>query len=232
VSDASRVSVFQLPASVFRAHPDSIAERKRLVAIDEAFARLNHTGLPHEEKPHQPDRPALTLEDCPLPPTWRLWDLFGGPERDYRQLSSAERRICARARRMQPVTHRGLVELDWELARDDGRFQLAQSAEPSELDWNSLKDSPRHTHAEVLLDGQRVHIDLVSATTYGPGRSYADFRIFVDGHLAGRGGSCSCSLGFGGSDLPAVAAVGRNAAITADLIDGERVVEFWQADFQ
>jgi hypothetical protein len=78
-------------------------------------------------------------------------------------------------------------------------------------------------------DGHRVHIDIVSALKFGPGREYHECRIFVDGRLAGRGGDCGCSLGFGGSDLPSVAAVGRDAAVTVDLLPGDPVVELWQA---
>jgi hypothetical protein len=84
-------------------------------------------------------------------------------------------------------------------------------------------------HAQTMLDGHRVHIDVLSATKYGPGRSYQECRIFVDGRLAGRGGDCGCSLGFGTSDFPAVAAVGMDAAMTFDSIGGYPVVEFWKA---
>jgi hypothetical protein len=63
-----------------------------------------------------------------------------------------------------------------------------------------------------------------------PGRSVREFRIFVDGELAGRGGQCGCSLGFGGGDLPAVACVDSDLVVTVDAVAGEQlpVVELWR----
>ena len=68
---------------------------------------------------------------------------------------------------------------------------------------------------------------MVGATKFGPGRSFKEFRIFVAGRLAGRGGRCGCSPGIGGSDLTAVARLGRGQAITVDAHGERPVVEVW-----
>ena len=85
----------------------------------------------------------------------------------------------------------------------------------------------RHLHAEAIIEGVRVHIDRVTATKYGPGRSFLEFRIFADGELVGRGGRCGCSLGGGGSNLPAVGRIAANVAITVDDVseDGQPTME-------
>jgi hypothetical protein len=87
-----------------------------------------------------------------------------------------------------------------------------------------------HTHAEASVVGRVLHIDRVSGTRFGPGRSIVEFRLFFDGVLAGRGGSVGCSLGFGGRDLPAVALVGDRLAVTVEFVEGVAIpiVELWK----
>ncbi|MEP7118146.1 MAG: hypothetical protein ABI880_11225 [Acidobacteriota bacterium] len=101
------------------------------------------------------------------------------------------------------------------------------SAESGDVEWRYEEGSPHHVHAETTIGGVLVHIDMVGATKFGPGRSFKEFRIVVAGRLAGRGGSCGCSLGVGGSDLPAVARLGRGTAITVDAHGQRPVVEVW-----
>jgi hypothetical protein len=81
-----------------------------------------------------------------------------------------------------------------------------------------------------VINNHVVHIDMVDVRKYGPGRSVREFRIFVDGELAGRAGECGCSLGFGGGDLPAVARIDSDAVMTVDSIVGKEtpVVELWK----
>jgi hypothetical protein len=101
--------------------------------------------------------------------------------------------------------------------------------ESGDVPWRWADRSPGHLHAGTIIEGVRLHIDRVAATKYGPGRSFLEFRIFTDGVLAGRGGRCGCSLGGGGSDLPAVARVAAHLVITVEdaAEDGRPTVELW-----
>lgn len=161
---------------------------------------------------------------CPLDPSWRRWDMFGP---SYRQIPAEATRRCASPRRLRPLHHLGLVALDWEAAPDDARVVPMTSAESGDVEWRYEQGSPHHVHAETTIGGVLVHIDMVGATKFGPGRSFTECRIFVAGRLAGRGGRCGCSLGIGGSDLPAVARLGRGQAITVDAHGERPVVEVW-----
>ena len=84
----------------------------------------------------------------------------------------------------------------------------------------------------VDIDGRTVHVDWVSNSNQkgGPGRALTEFRVFVDGQLAGRGGEWGCSLGAGGRDLPLVARIGADTALTLDHMGrGLPIVEVWTA---
>lgn len=137
--------------------------------------------------------------------------------------------MCAAARRLLPIETRGPLFLDWEVAQDDARFRPMTPAESGQADWKFSPASPSHVHAEAVVDGHPVHIDWLHAWKFGPGRTYNEVRVYVNGRLAGRGGRCACSLGFGGNDLPAVAAIGQNAAITVSLESNGPSVELWTA---
>jgi hypothetical protein len=104
------------------------------------------------------------------------------------------------------------------------------SEESGSPEWKYRDGYPRHHHAETPINGHLIHIDVVNVLKYGPGRSVREFRIFVDGELAGRGGDCGCSLGFGGGDLPAVARIDSDVVLTVDADSGKEppVVELWQ----
>ena len=96
------------------------------------------------------------------------------------------------------------------------------SAESGQPDWKYAEGSPRHLHAETVIDGARIHVDWVYARKHGPGgRS----RRFVSSSMAassGRGGRCGCALGFGKGDLPAVALLGGGKALTVDDVTAPR----------
>jgi hypothetical protein len=170
-------------------------------------------------------------DQCPLDRSWRLWGMFG-QERRYDRVSPEDKVICDQARRATPVRHLGLIELAWRAAADDGRKVPMTSEESGDVEWRWAKGSPQHVHVEIEVDGHRVHVDRASASKRGPGNMYLEFRIFVDGRLAGRGGRCGTSLGVGGSDLPAVARVGPHKAITLDEDVGVStpIAELWEVN--
>jgi hypothetical protein len=169
------------------------------------------------------------ISECPLDVSWCLWDMLGAHTR-FDELSPAQWEICADARRTVPTRHLGLMELEWEAAPDDARYVPMTPKESGDVEWRWGKGSPSHVHAEGMIESVLVHIDRVTTTKYGPGRSFLEFRIFASGELAGRGGRSGCSLGGGGSDLPAVGRIASNVAITVDdlLEDGRPIVELWE----
>lgn len=177
-----------------------------------------------------PHSTASVIHACPLDGRWRRWDMFGAHADDFRWTTPEERTRCAAARAAQPVRHRGLVPLTWEVAPDDARHRPMTAAESGAPDWKYPAGSPRHLHAEVIVGGHVVHLDWLDVQKFGPGRSVREVRIFVDAELRGRGGRCGCSLGFGGGDLPAVARLSRDRVVTADLVAGHDtpVVELWE----
>jgi hypothetical protein len=161
-----------------------------------------------------PLRPPSVITSCPLDRSWRRWDMFNTPK--YWDVPEDRQRTIDAASAAKPSSHLGLVQLDWELAGDDAAFDPMTSAESGQPDWKYSEGSPRHLHAETVIDGARIHIDWAYARKHGPGRSITEIRIFVDGQLAGRGGQCGCTLGFGKDDLPAVALLGGGKVLTVD----------------
>lgn len=150
----------------------------------------------------------MTIQRCPLQDNWRKWDLFAEATR-FNHLSNlvdvATNQNAREARRGKRLR---LIEAVWEVAPDDASVQCPPK------DANFYKGSPCHKHIEFELDGQLVHIDRMYASKGGPGRSYTEFRVFVNGKFAGRGGGAGTSLGGGGSDLPAVALVSNDKMLT------------------
>ena len=74
-----------------------------------------------------------------------------------------------------------------------------------------------------------MHADCVNNVWGGPGRIITEVRVHVDRQLAGCGGSWGCSLGVGGNDLPLVARIDADRAITLDLpFRGLPIVELWE----
>ena len=227
-----RFNARNLPDSRFRRHHQSIIERER----DREFDVLLEADRRGQVRAATDDRRTisglgrqkLTIETCPLPPSWRSWDLFGA---DYRHLSADEHCTCAAARRLLPLEFRGLLTVDWEVASDDETLSPTpmMPEESGQPDSRFSKGSPSHVHADVVIDSHAVHIDHVYATKSGPGRSHREIRIFVAGRLGGRGGRCGCALGFGANDLPAVAALGQDGAIVVDDCSNGLIVELWKA---
>ena len=159
---------------------------------------------------------------CPLEPSWRRWDMFGH-HRFFDLTPELERRV-ARARRQKPPEGARVVDATWRVARDDAGIAPPTEEATGRPPWKYLAGCPCHIHADILVDGHSVHIDLCAATMFGPGRSWREVWIFVDGSLAGRAHRCGSSIGVGGDTFPAVALVGSGALLTVDA-DIERVVQ-------
>jgi hypothetical protein len=166
-------------------------------------------------------RTPAVIQTCPLDARWRRWDMFGDRADDFRLLDPDDFGRCAAARQAKPVTHIGVVRLDWEAAPDT-ESRGESSRHPA--------GAPLHFHAEAMVDGVLVHVDLVDVRKEGPGRSIREVRVFVDGTLAGRGGRCGCSLGFGGGDLPAVARIAPDRVLTVDSVGTPAILvaELWE----
>jgi hypothetical protein len=218
---------FVISADHFTNHPDSIAERLKEQELERSSNNLRR--LRGIEKTHilrrQDDGPRkLTLRSpeiiraCPLPAQWIKWDMLSRDEKNYRFVSEEQHARCEQARRTRPLRRLGRVPLKWESA--DGK------ARPAVM--TRLREG--HIHAETTIATRLVHIDLVEITRGGPGRSITEVRIFVDGQLAGRGGSCGCSLGGGGNDLPAVAVISGSTVLSVALIygRGSPLAELWK----
>lgn len=213
-------------ADHFTEHPDSIAGHLKR----QASARLHNsaskrTGVPRVPVQRRPDdgprrlklREPAIIRVCPLGDSWFEWDMFVTAATRLRFVPEGQKERCASARRTIPSVNRGRVKLEWENPHVAGIAPTRSSI------------SDRHMHAEVTIGARLVHIDVVRLVKGGPGRSIVEVRVFVDGELAGRGGSVGCSLGGGGSDLPAVAAVSDSTVLTVHLIYGREVpvVELW-----
>jgi hypothetical protein len=71
-----------------------------------------------------------------------------------------------------------------------------------------------------------MHVDCVTTRHDNPTFAFREYRIFVDGLLAGRGGVQACGLGAARTDLPAVAVCdeGRAVVVTENQ-QGTPVVE-------
>lgn len=218
-------------------HQDLLRDLKRSARPRRKAARPKKKGAPEVPRidlPAAPLRPPGAITSCPLDPSWRLWDMFNTPK--YWDVPADTQPVIDAASAAAPAKHLGLVQLDWEMARDDAASVPMTSAESGQPDWKYSEGSPRHLHAEAVIDGTRVHVDWVYARKHGPGRSITEIRIFVDDRLAGRGGRCGCALGFGRGDLPAVALLGDGKALTVnDVTSGaldakampELVAELW-----
>jgi hypothetical protein len=210
----------------FIEHSNSIARRlkeQEVERISNRGRRLNGIEqVPIQAGSHDgPRRLSLrspeTIRSCPLPAGWTEWDIAGDTEKCYRVVSPEQHARCERARRTSPVRSLGRLRLAWESA--DGNARPAIVAR--------LREG--HVHAETTIGTRLIHIDLVEIVRGGPGRAITEVRIFVDGELAGRGGSCGCSLGSGGSDAPAVAIVGNSRVLAVTMIHGRGMplAELW-----
>lgn len=159
----------------------------------------------------------MTVHNCPLGSEWRNWDVF--TEARFTVSSPEEKATIAEVRKAKWGEKLREIEVVWETAPDDASYQ------PAPEDAHFSEGSPSHVHTEFQIDDQLIHIDRLHADKLCPGRSYTEFRIFVNGRLAGRGGSAGSSLGGGGSDLPAVALVGTDKVLT---VDRQEVITLWK----
>ena len=154
---------------------------------------------------------------CPLGIAWREeWDAHitsrwtpGSPD-DIRVEQARKARV---GRKMKTI------KLRWQIAPDDARYQPPQKGSSFHPGY------PRHRHTEFKVDDTVVHIDRIQVTKGGPGRSFKDIRIFVNGVQAGRGGFCGCSLGGGGTDGPTVALVGPDKLL---FVTSDHEIELWE----
>ena len=169
--------------------------------------------------------PTGTITACPMPPDWRTWDMLGTHRFDHVPPDVAA--VVAAAKRARPVEHLAVLQPVFEVAADDGSLVPMTPEESGQPEWKFKRGNPRHRHAEFVHSGSLVHVDHLSATKFGPGRSYVEIRIFIDGRLAGRGGRCGISLGGGGADYPAVALFPNGTAVTVSEIDHAPVIELW-----
>ena len=161
----------------------------------------------------------MSIRNCPMGSEWRNWDL--STEGRFRPSNPEERASTEKAQKTKRGKRLKQIEVSWETAPDDVQYQ------PVPQDSHFAKGSPCHLHTEFKVDDVLIHIDRLYANKYAPGRSYVEFRIFVNGTLAGRGGSAGSSLGgSGNSDLPAVALIGSDKIIS---VDNQMVVALWEA---
>lgn len=154
---------------------------------------------------------------CPMDSSWRKWDL-SSPER-FGLLDPADKKKAIEASKAKLGKLLSEFQPAWQTASDDSSL-LEKPHHVSFYDGY-----PKHEHVELSVDGHLIHIDRLSAKMSGPGRSYLEYRIYVDGQLAGRGGGAGAIFGMGNSDLPARALCGMNRLIT---VDREKNISYWE----
>jgi hypothetical protein len=160
-----------------------------------------------------PRRRALAPPDrlrsgCPLGDIWRAWDFLNVP---HRELPFKSPRFNADVELGEETE---LLTVTWERGPEDALYRPPTAAEGGGGKWRFEHGSPAHRHAEFGVDGRRVHLDCVSGTKYGPGRSWMEIVAFVEGECVAHGWSGGCSLGFGGSNnMPLVVRIHADAAL-------------------
>jgi hypothetical protein len=147
---------------------------------------------------------------------WREWDLW--TEARFKPSSPEAETAIQAARQAERGDWLREVDVEWETAPDDESYQ------PAPPRSHFQRGSPSHIHTEFTVDGERVHIDRLEAVKEAPGRSFIEFRIFVDGKLVGRAGAAGISLGAGSSNFPAVALVGEDKVLT---VDRQATIRLW-----
>jgi hypothetical protein len=116
------------------------------------------------------------------------------------------------------VTER-VRDVSWETAFDYNRRR------DGDIGLDDQLQAARHVHVSFELAGHHAHVDCVHANRGGPRSAFMEIRIFVDGELAGRGGTMGCSLGVSSNSLPAVALVGdrHGLVVSGDTTGPPRV---------
>jgi len=160
---------------------------------------------------------------CPMDPLWRKWALFTGINGRLDPESHARVTQARHARRVRSL---GVLPVTWEIAPDDESRRPVDAATEPGLD----KGSARHTHADVIVDGHSVHLDIVAARRSRPTFAFRDWRIHVDGVLGGRALQQQCGVGDSISDLPAVALVGSHALTLTGYDLDHPLVELWATE--
>ena len=160
-------------------------------------------------KPRIVISPRRRLRSCPLTNDWRRW--HAGTVDRFRLLDPADQARAVAA--LQALRGRRLrrIEVLWERAIDDVFYQPERT--PGHSFWLG---SPSHLHTSFRLERWRVHIDRLMAERRGPGCVYLEYRIFIDGRIAGRGGMAGGPYGCGNNDLPAAALLGERRILTVD----------------
>lgn len=137
---------------------------------------------------------SLVPVPCPIGTTWRDWDLLTLSRHTATGVADHGR---ARGRRLAGLRH--VADLTCAQLRADHMVAGRRHA--------------THVHGDTEVDGLGVHVDWVWVRAWGPGRSLAEVRVFVDGTLAARAWRGGCSLGGGGTSFPAVAWVQPDLAL-------------------
>jgi len=95
-------------------------------------------------------------------------------------------------------------------------WELAADSDPFPTPPKSFKEH-HHFHLDLEIDSRAVHIDKVTVLRWGPLRGYTEYRIYVDGLFAGRGGTAGGSWGSFGRDDAAKAIVNDKTMLVLDL---------------
>ena len=169
-------------------------------------------------KPRNVISPRRRLRSCPMNSDWRAWHA-ATPDR-FRLADPAAQARAVEA--MQATRGRRLRQIDvlWERAPDDVFYQPEQ--EPNHSFWIG---SPSHLHTSFKLGPWRVHIDRLLAERRGPLSIYIEYRIYINGVIAGRGGMAGGPYGCGNYDLPAAALLGDGRILS---VDRDLNIEVWE----
>jgi hypothetical protein len=136
---------------------------------------------------------------CPLDRSWRTRTLGG--QTTGRLDDSASQRV-ARASQLTLDSNATSLSVEWELALDDVTLMPVDPVREPDL----VPGSPRHRHATFDVGGHTVHVDWLSARHSKPTFAFIEYRVFVDGALAARGGRMQVSVG-APRNLPAKALI-------------------------
>ena len=145
---------------------------------------------------------------CPLTDDWRTWDIFHDC---FWELSPENAETFRKANAAILGMKIGEIDATWELAADSDPYPRPPKSFLAH----------HHFHADLNVDGHEVHVDKVFVMNWGPLRGFTEFRIFVDGVFAGRGGSAGGSWGSFGNDLPAKALLGGDRVLMLDRESGQ-----------
>jgi hypothetical protein len=136
---------------------------------------------------------------CPLDRSWRTWTL-GGPTTGRLDDSASQR--VAHARQLTLDGNATPLLVEWELASDDVTVMPVDPVVEPDL----APGSPRHRHTTFNVGDHTVHVDWLTARCLKPTFAFIEYRAFVDGALAARGGRMQVSVG-APSNLPAKALI-------------------------